>query len=330
LNWWKSSAALCGVLALAGCSPIRTARVQQPALQRPLQRQIRNAADAGEGDYQAKALRARLDADPTNLAARLELARHYQSKGFPEIAIEHLRLAVERAPESPAAAVELAKLLRAEGHLDQAVQGLSAFVTLHQPDTEVWAWLGLLRDETGDWKGGEQAHRAALALSPSRDDLLNNLGWCLLRQGRNGEAAEEFRAALRLNPRSVVARNNLGTSLADTPREAVAHLQSVADPASAHNNLAVALMEAGNYPAARHEIEIALGYNRQNAAALNNLRMLSALDGKPAEIAAENQAAALPASRWPRVLQAWRHLFWKSGSPDVRERKNSGSTVASR
>ena len=102
-------------------------------------------------------------------------------------------------------------------------------------------------------------------------------------------------------------------------------MQSVTDPASAHNNIAVALMETGKYTEARHEIEVALGYNRQNTAALNNLRLLSELDGKPAEI----QAAARHDGKWVRLQTAWRHI-WGPGEPGSRDKKNSGSTVASR
>jgi Flp pilus assembly protein TadD len=118
----------------------------------------------------------------------------------------------------------------------------------------------------------------------------------------------------------VIARNNLGTSLVDKPKEAVVHLQSVADPASAHNNVAVALMEAGNYAAARQEIDIALGYNRQNTAALNNLRLLSELDGKPAEL----KAISRPGRRSSRLEGAWRRL--RAAPPAGQEMKDSGSS----
>ena len=323
--------AVCALLLSACAAGPRAAHtLQPPASPSAMQRQIRNATDAGDGDYEIKLLRAKLEADPSSLSARLELARHYQRQGFPEVAIEHLRLAVERAPESPDAAIELAKMLRTTNRHAEAAVILSAFSTRHTPNVDTWAWLGLLRDESGDWKGGEIALREAIALAPVRDDLRNNLGWCLLRQGRKPEAADEFRRALRLNPRSVIARNNLGTSLADAPNEAVAHLQSVTDPASAHNNIAVALLEEGNYTAARQEIEIALSYNRQNTAALNNLRLLSELDGKPVEI-----SAAVPdRDRWARlhrtsIYAAWRRLRGLGPQP-VREQKNSGSNVASR
>jgi Flp pilus assembly protein TadD len=322
LSWWKFETIFVASIALWGCAA--HTRIATAPLPSAMEQQVHNAVDAGEGDFEIKALRARVDADPANLNTRIELARRYQQKGFPDIALEHLRLAVERAPESSDVAVALAKLLRDTGRATDGAAFLTAFAAKHQPNLDVWAWLGILRDDAGDWKGGEAAYREALALAPDHDDLHNNLGYCLLRQGRKNEAESEFRAALQLNPRSVIARNNLGTSLADKPNEAVVHLQSVADPASAHNNVAVALMEAGNYAAARKEIDIALGYNRQHTAALNNLRLLSELDGKPAEF----KAVARPEHRSSRLQGAWRRLW--GAPPAGQETKDSGSGVASR
>jgi Flp pilus assembly protein TadD len=194
----------------------------------------------------------------------------------------------------------------------------------------------LLRDESGDWKSGEKAHRKAVALAPGRDDLHNNLGYCLLKQGRKDDAAEEFRAALKINSQSITARDNLGLALVGNPagnplgnqagnsKDAVLNWQSVSDPASAHNNMAVALIEAGNYAEARREIEIALSYNQQHPAALKNLRLVSQLDGKAAQVT----TPVRPPSRIARVRAAWGRFFGEGEDSQVN--KDSGSAVASR
>src|SRR5438309_2073572 len=86
--WWllMPAAVVCGGCAhrigTAGIAPAPS------ALSRNFERQAVNAIDAGDGDYEAKVLRARLNADPQDLSARLELARHYWKAGFPEVAIE--------------------------------------------------------------------------------------------------------------------------------------------------------------------------------------------------------------------------------------------------
>jgi tetratricopeptide (TPR) repeat protein len=103
-------------------------------------------------------------------------------------------------------------------------------------------------------------------------------------QNRVEDAEQEFHQALRLNPSSQTARNNLGLVLArkNAARDAVANWQSAGDAASAHNNLAAVLIEKGNYAEARQELQIALGYNRSLPAALRNLELVSRLDGNPA------------------------------------------------
>lgn len=305
--------AVAGALAvtLSGCqhSLSRSARLSVPsnatAVAKNLDRQIVNATDAGDGDYQLRVLRARIDANPADIPARLEIAERYQQLGFPEIALEHARLLLERAPDSEDAYVSLARIQRDADHSLDAERALVKFTATHDASSRIWAWIGLLRDDRGDWKNGEIAHRKALALSPDHDDLHNNLGFCLLQQGRKDEAAAEFSAALKLNPRSVIARNNLGTSLNLSAKEAVLHLQSVTDPATAHSNLAAALIDAGRYDEAKRELETALSYNRQHSAALQNVALLAQLDGKPVEL----KSSARPEGHWAHLaVSAWQRF----------------------
>ena len=125
-------------------------------------------------------------------------------------------------------------------------------------------------------------------------------------QKRTAEAAAEFREALRLNPASQVARNNLGLALASqhAASEAVASFQSAGDAAAAHNNLAVVLIENGNYTEARKELQQALSYNRQYAAALRNLDLVSRLDGSPITLTSK-----LAGTRWQRWKSSFVRLF---------------------
>jgi Flp pilus assembly protein TadD len=223
------------------------------------------------------------------------------------VALEICRLAAARFPESGEAQLALVRALRDMDRRTEAIDGLTAFLKTHpQTGPEYFSWLGILRDESGLWPLGEPAHRKALELAPSLDYLHNNLGYNLLMQKKYAEAAGEFREALKLNRSSPVARNNLGLALAnlDQTDQAVANWQFASDPATAHNNLAAVLMEKGNYPSARKELEIALSYNNAYPAALKNLELVSRLDGHPATMAVK------PAeSRWRRWKIAFHRLF---------------------
>ncbi len=290
-----------GASALLLCSCAHRTKLASAPPIRAFDRQVTNAQDAGDGDILVKALRDNLIAHPDDLAVRLELGKAYQKRGYPELAIEHYRLAAAKFPKSAETQLLLAKGLRSEGRPFEAADTLEVFLDDH-PQTlpKYSSWLGIMRDELGEWTRGEAAHRAALALSPTHDDLHNNLGYCLLMQGRKDEAAEEFRAALKVRPDSKLARNNLASALAAKPAEAVSNLQTGSDPATAHNNMAALLIEQNKYAEARKELELALGYNKVHSAALNNLKLISMLDGKPASVPAK-----APQKRWVRLRHAW-------------------------
>ena len=146
---------------------------------------------------------------------RVELAKAYRDRGYHDIALEISRLAVARFPESGAAQLSLVRDLRDANQRAEAITGLEAFLKQHpESAAEYYSWLGILRDESGLWPLGEPAHRKAIELAPSTDYLHNNLGYNLLMQKKDEEAAAEFRAALKLNPGSAMARNNLGIALA--------------------------------------------------------------------------------------------------------------------
>jgi Flp pilus assembly protein TadD len=287
---------------------VKTATPAAPAPQTVWDRQVRNAVDAGEGDYQLRRLREAVAAEPDNVPVRLELAKAYRERGYREIALEISRLAVARFPESGPAQLSLVRDLREVNRRAEAIATLEAFLKTHAQDAaEYYSWLGILRDESGLWPLGEPAHRKAVDLSAGADYLHNNLGYNLLMQKKNEEAAAEFREALRLNPSSEVARNNLGLTLAHSnAAQAVANWKSTSDTASAHNNMAVVWMEKGNYPEARKELELALSIDKANAAALRNLELVSRLTGTPATVALESRSQE---TRWDRWKISVKRLF---------------------
>jgi Flp pilus assembly protein TadD len=289
------------------------------------ERQIRNAADAGDGDYDLRTLRERVEGDPSNIPARLELAKAYRQRGYPEVALEIVRLAVGRFPESSEARLALVHELHDVNRRGEAIEVVEAYLAGHsQAPAEYHSWLGILRDESEQFAQGEPHHRQAVALEPASDSLHNNLGYNLLMQKKNDDAAAEFREALRLNPGSQVARNNLGLALANrNAAEAVANWKTTSDEATAHNNLAAVWIEKKDYAQARKELEIALGYNKSHPAALHNLELVSRLDGKPAVIDTKP-----PESAWERFKAGLMRL-WGGPSEDTHTQADKPQTSSS-
>ncbi len=279
------SAVTIAALTLSSVIPERGAAQGNKTPQTAMERQIQNAVDVGEGDFEIHMLRLKMVQQPDNLEVRLALAKSYETIGSPELALEHYRLAAGRFPDSAEVHLLLAKSLRRLGAGSQAARELQDFLAAHPPTSpDLPSLLGIILDEQKQWTEGERCHRQALALAPQSDALHNNLGYNLLMQGKNDAAAEEFREALKLNQHSQVARNNLGMALALKQDQTAVNWQSVGDPAAAHNNVAALLIGQGKYVEARRELDLALGYNRAYPPALNNLRLVSQLDGKPAVI----------------------------------------------
>lgn len=291
------AAAMC-----ASCVHERRVAVAPPTTPTVWERQVRNARDAGDGDYALTALRARVAAEPSNVPIRLELAKLYRERGFPEMAVEAGRLTVERFPDSVEAQLALVRSLY---EMKRPVEALAVLDARPRNVAEYHSWVGLVRDSTAAWDAGEPAHRKAISLAPADDALHNNLGYNLLMQKKHAEAAAEFREALRLNPASQVARNNLGLALASVDTaQAVSNWQAASDPATAHNNLATVWIEKGNWAEARKELAIALSYNRSHSAALRNVALVSQLDGQPSAVQARGDE-----TRWGRMKSGFRRLF---------------------
>lgn len=262
------------------------------ARQTVFERQISNARDAGDGDLELRGLREQVAAEPDNPSVRVELARAYISRGYPDVALEIARLAAARFPDSGPVELALVRYLNELHQPAEAIASLEGFLKSHpQTAPQYFSWLGILRDERHEYALGEPDHRRAVELAPEDDSLHNNLGYNLLMQKREAEATEEFRTALKLNSSSQVARNNLALALAGQNQnaEALAAWQTGSDAATAHSNLAAVLIEKGNYPEARKELSLALSYNGTNPAALKNLELVSHLDGKPATVPSKSQ-----------------------------------------
>jgi Flp pilus assembly protein TadD len=157
----------------------------------------------------------------------------------------------------------------------EAIPLLESFAK-EKKSASAWNQLGLLYDAAGDLGSGEKAFQEGLALSPRSDRLHNNLGYNLLLQQKGEPAAIEFQKALEVNPASAVTRNNLGVALARLGdlQGALTQFEAAADPATAHNNLAVVLLESGQYEQSRDELVKALALRHSFGPAMENFKLV--------------------------------------------------------
>ncbi len=326
----KASIAVTAALLTASCAKTSKAKAlaaanvpqsKSSSLPFMMERQVLNAIDAGDGDYTTKRLREKMAAEPDNMQVRLDLAESYEKRGFADVALEHYRLAAERFPNSPDAQVRLARSLRGLKQPEAAIAGLRKFMTSHEKTANLRGMLGILLTDQGEFKAAETELRSAIVLAPAQDYLHNDLGYNLRLQARNTEAAEAFRKALELNPKSETARNNLAELLRGTPEAAVSVLKNASDPAVVHNNLGAFYIQQGDYRAARKELEVALSYRRDLPQVFSNLKLVSEMDGQP--IVLPNRRSG---SVWRSITGAFREAFVE---PDFKNTKTKESSRAS-
>jgi Flp pilus assembly protein TadD len=138
------------------------------------------------------------------------LARALGETGESERAELTLRRLIERAPSDASLKVALAGLYIRLKRFEQALSHAQAATMLSANDQRAWATLGEAALGLGDNVEAQSAFEKARSLGGERNpEVLNNLGVLKLRLGRQEEAKELFRAALRIDQQFEAARVNL-------------------------------------------------------------------------------------------------------------------------
>src|SRR5262245_10382847 len=257
-----------------GQPPARRASAAAPNVRSILQQQPRNASNNFVSDSRLQTLQTRVKTDPSDFAARLDLAAEYEGYRFYLDALDEYTAAFD-LNHSEKAILGIARCSQAVNRAWRAIPLLAQFLQ-ESPSASVWNALGLLYDADGDLASGERALRLAVGSEPSSDQWRNNLGYNLLLQNKIESAEIELRNALMLNPQSATSHNNLGTVLARKGdlQAALEEFQFSADAPTALNNLAVVLMEMGNYEQSREQLVKALALRRNFAPALANFKLV--------------------------------------------------------
>jgi len=202
---------------------------------------------------------------------------------------------------------------------------------------------GLANQNTGDRKGAERSYRRGLEVNPDNVELRNALGWVLFQDGRPADAVVEYKRALATDPKHAKAHNNLALALVELGEldEAATHFSAslaidpkaeihsdlgfvfarlgrtedanaeyqkalAMDPncASAHLNLAVAAVQAGDLTAAESHYRQALP-GRPTAETHNGLGFVLARQSRTDEAVAEFRKAT---TADPKFVPAYNNL----------------------
>lgn len=168
---------------------------------------------------------------------------------------------------------------------------VAATVILAVPlSAATWSRNDVWKDEAVFW-------RDAVAKSPEKARVRNNLGFILYRKGHRAEGMAEFRRAAELEPMFADARFNLGTAYKDLGlmEEAIREFETAVryQPwrKSARNNLGLSYYVVGRYDEAVEQFEAILKASPDDYTSRNSLGLALWKAGRPNEAAAEFRAA---------------------------------------
>ena len=272
------------------------AETQQSAVRNAMSQQTEGAFNPKTDDGRFQSLESRLKLNPQDAVMHLEMARLYEKYSIADMALEQYTRAFNLNPESVDA---MQGMVRTSTARTEMIPVVRAFTERHSNDVAALSTLASLLDDTEELALAEDLYRKALEKEPRAAWLHNNLGFNLLLQGRTADAASEFRRALELNPSSQTARNNLGVALAkqgDRTAALAVFVAAGADRATAHNNLAVALLEQDRLEESRAELIEALMAKNLFQPAMENYKLVLEMDRER-----QSLRAPLPLD-WLRVL----------------------------
>lgn len=148
---------------------------------------------------------------------------------------------VSARPHDGAKQVAFGKALAREGRVEEAIGVLSAPAAVATRDPSLYATLGSLHDQRGDFGAARRAYTQGLALDPDNAALLNNYAMSFIVEGNPAQAEAILRQAVASRAgRDVRLRQNLALAVALQGRFAEARQIASADlpPADVETNIA--------------------------------------------------------------------------------------------
>jgi Flp pilus assembly protein TadD len=174
-------------------------------------------------------------------------------------AIRHFERAAELQPDDVDSHTQLGRLLTTQGGYDRAIPHLQKAVALSPPSAALLRDLGYALMRHGQIEEAASNLEKAAGLDPGMGEVRLYWGMALMMQNRPSGAVNQWREALRINPRNVAALNEtawvLSTAVDDSLRngaEAI-RLASLAvdlthnSEPSTLSTLATAYAEAGRF-----------------------------------------------------------------------------------
>lgn len=216
-----------------------------------------------------KPFTAELKKHPDDQRLTILLGMAHYGMGDYFVAIPYLRKAAERDPQSLPLRLALAHSCLWSKQNQCVLDVYKQILALNAESAEADMLAGEALDETGDNAGATEQFRAAVRANPKEPNVHFGLGYLLWTQNHFSEAAKEFQAELDNDPHHLQARAYLGDSYV--------HLN---DYAKAQPELEKAVAADPSFALVHLDLGIVYGEEGRKDEAINELQKAITLDPK--------------------------------------------------
>ncbi len=161
--------------------------------------------DAAEGHY-----RKALDADPNYSNAMLGLAKVLAANGKGTEAVEIMKAYAEKNPTDTRVRSALVEALTSAGQYDEAIDQVRSVLRASPDDVAAYRSLSRIYFQKGEYAMSQLCAEKAKTLAAGDASIYNNIGVTYLIMNNEPAAINEFKTALKMQPKLVPANLNLG------------------------------------------------------------------------------------------------------------------------
>jgi tetratricopeptide (TPR) repeat protein len=245
---------------------------------------VETLASANRMPDAIKVMEATVNKDPERRDFRLVLANMYVRNQRYDDAIHLIQELLKTDPKSIDLLVRLAETERRKGDINVAIDTFRRASQANPTDTRSLLQLGLLMDGTGRREQAKPIYEQILKIQPDHPIALNNLAFIKAEEGVDLDAALTMaqRARQKL-PGSLDIMDTLGwiyikKNLSDDAVRTFRELnETEPNRASFHMHYGMALLQKGDKPSAKKELETAMKFNPSKDEAGKIRELLSTL-----------------------------------------------------
>jgi tetratricopeptide (TPR) repeat protein len=151
-----------------------------------------------------------LKLDPNDTDAHVNLGKIYADRSQYDEAMYHYNKTIQINPDEASAYVHLGVMLATQGRIDEAISLYRKAIERKMPySSQLHVGLGTYLLQQGKIEEAIYEFELAIKLKPDATTF-NNLGVALGLKGRTDEAMENYKKAIRLDPKNAEAHYNLG------------------------------------------------------------------------------------------------------------------------